>query len=127
MIRRTILENKIYNIQGHELKLKEVKLKQIEMIAALIGEIDFDDSIKGISDIIKVIRKQGVKGFMEIAFFNQNLSSIDWNEVSYKQFRSIVDDFFLLNETLKEDLLKLLNDFLPKLVGLLIAFKKDTI
>lgn len=121
------MEEKIYNIQGEKLIIKEIKIKQLEIFLGLFGEIDFDsNSLKGIGDIIKVIRQQGIKNFMEIVFSDQDISTINWNEVSYNQFREIVKGFFLLNETLKDDLIFFLNNFLPKLVGILMAFSKST-
>ena len=117
---------KEYTIQGQKLKLEKVKIIQLEMFAEIIGEIEFGDNPTGIADIIKVIRKQGFKKFMEIAFYPQDISKIDWNIIDYETVDEVIEDFFVLNPRLKKRALTLLNDFLPKLVGYLTAFSKGT-
>lgn len=120
------MEDKVYNIQGHELRLEKVKIIQLEMLADIIGEIDFDKETKTLADIIKIIRKQGFNKFMEIAFYPADTSDIDWKVVDFETVDEVIEDFFVLNPRLKKRALTFLNDFLPKLVGLLTAFSKDT-
>ncbi len=118
------MEDKIYNIQGEKLKLEKVKIIQLEMLADIIGEIEFGDNSAGLKDIIKVIRKQGFSKFMEVAFYPADIKKINWNKVDYETVDEVIEDFFVLNPRLKKRALEFLNDFLPKLVGVLTAFSK---
>ena len=117
---------KEYSINGSVLKLEKVKVIQLEMFADIIGDIDFGDKGTGLQDIIRVIRKQGFDKFMEVAFYPEDVSHIKWSEVDYEIVDEVIEDFFVLNPRLKKRALEVLNDFLPKLVGLLTAFSKDT-
>jgi len=120
------VEEKRFKVQGRELGIERVKIIQLEMLADIIGELDFGDSSAGLGDIIKIIRKQGFKKFMEIAFYPTDVSNIDWVKVDYETIDEIIEYFFVLNPRLKMRALGFLNDFLPKLVGLLTAFSKGT-
>lgn len=120
------MEGKEYTIQDRKLKLEEVKIIQLEMFAEIIGEVDMGETATGLSDIIKVIRKQGFKKFMEVAFYPQDVSGINWNEVSFELADEVIEDFFALNPRLKKRALAFLNDFLPELVSILTAFSKGT-
>lgn len=119
-------EKKNYTIRGKVLILEKVKIIQLEMLADIIGEIDFDQSTKSLADIVKVIRKQGFGKFMEVAFYPQDVSDIKWKDVDFETVDEVIEDFFVLNPRLKKRVSTFLNDFLPKLVGLLTAFSKDT-
>lgn len=120
------MEGKTYTIQGKKFHLEKVKIIQLEMFAEVIGEIDMDDKAKGLSDIIKVIRKQGFANFMRVAFYPQSVEDIDWKEVDYEIIDEVIEDFFVLNPRLKNRVLTFLNDVLPKFVGYLTAFSKGT-
>ncbi len=120
------MEDKIYNIQGIGLKLEKVKIIQLEMLADVIGDIEFDDKTTGLKDIIKVIRRDGFGKFMEVAFYPADVKKIDWNKVDYETVDEVIEDYFVLNPRLKKRALGFLNDFLPKLVGILTAFSRST-
>ena len=120
------MEDTFYTIQGFNLKLEKVKIIQLEMLADIIGEIEFGDNNTGLKDIIKVIRRDGFGKFMEVAFYPADVKKIDWNKVDYETVDEVIEDFFVLNPRLKKRALGFLNDFLPKLVGILTAFSRST-
>ena len=120
------MKEKIYNIQSQELKLYKIKIIQLEMLADLIGDIDLGENVLGLADIIKEIRKKGVANFFQIVFYGQDTENISWKDVDYETVDEVIEDFFALNPRLKKRIVGFLNDFLPKLVGILTAFSKGT-
>ena len=119
-------DKKNYTIQDKVLILEKVKIIQLEMLADLIGDLELGDNVLGLADIIKEIRKKGVANFFQIVFYGQDTEGIDWKGIDYETVDEVIEDFFVLNPRLKKRVVGFLNDFLPKLVGILTAFSKGT-
>ena len=120
------LEKKEYIIQGQKFFIKKVLIIQLEMISDVLGELDFGQNFEKLSQVIKMIRKKGIKNFMEIVFYKQPVDEIDWGTVEFEIMDEIIEDFFVLNPRLKRRVMQFLNNFLPQFVSILIAYKRNS-
>jgi hypothetical protein len=102
------MEEKTFEIQGHNLVIRELLIEQFETLTKLVEDIEIEKTSQ-LSGVLGSLITKKLDKLMALIFFEQpEVKEINWKRVTYELMDEIIECFLALNPRLKKRLKTLL-------------------